>query len=458
MIKRLLRIKTFYFVLIVLLSSINVYAIDPMADRALLEAASRGDSRGIREALSRGAYIDARDILGNTPLIVASDNGYQEIVRYLIEHKASINALNKYGYSALLSAMVNSYRGIVSLLLVAGADPALENIYGTSAEILLATAGYQDFIEYIDDTATEIGNRELISPFPKRGSTGAIHNSRWREHFNALLTEGKPEEASEYLIAIASNSNFEAQYLLGFLLLERGSYETGTRWLLRSTESDDPEILYNVGKIFLTGNYEVLSSTGIELLNRARIMGSLPAEVEIAKAQLFGLGTKKDYTSAFRVFKKAVESGNVEAEYYLGYCYFTGRGIEKDEVVGLDYIGSAGLRGLDEANEFIARLQSEEIMKLIAVSGVEDRAILNSALLSFNATMLQESDNTCDIYDISQLISNEYGLQRLELCYVDDNRVVVKYFTTIVDDDDLLLYLQNIAKDASFERMSPYND
>jgi len=445
------------FTILLQLLAIDSFAFDPIADRNLLQAVSRGDSRLMRESLTQGAYIDVRDRLGNTPLIIASDNGYIEIVRYLLSRDASINALNNYGYSAILSAMVNGHRGIVSVLLSKGADIDLENKYGRSTTDILTASGYKNFEEYINDTGGLIGNM-IISPFPKRGSTGAIHNSRWREHFNLLLTKGDHDGAAEYLVAIASNSNFEAQYLLGMLLIERGNYDEGSRWLMRSTESDNKDLLYRVGKLFATGNYGVMSSEGIELLNRARIMGSLEAQIEIARAQLFGIGTNLNYYEAVKNLSEGVEEKNIEAEFLLGYCFYTGKGVEQNDDRGLDMIRSAASKGFEEADIFLDRLQSEQIIDLVATSRVEDREHLKATLLSFNANIIDQPDSRCDTYDISNLIIYEYGLLRLNVCYFGDNRVDTTYYTTILDDSDLLLYLKNIAKDAVFEEVTKYDE
>lgn len=445
------------FIILFQLLVTNSFALDPIADRNLLQAVSRGDSRLMREALTQGAYLDVRDRLGNTPLIIASDNGYMEIVRYLLNRGASVNSLNNYGYSALHSAMVNGHRGVVSILLSKGADIDLENKYGRSTLDILTASGYKNFEEYINDTGGLIGNM-IISPFPKRGSTGAIHNSRWREHFNLLLTSDDHDSAAEYLVAIASNSNFEAQYLLGMLLIERGDYDEGSRWLERSTESNDRDLLYRVGKLFATGNYGVESKEGIKLLNRARILGSLEAKIEIARAQLFGIGTDMNYYEAVRALREGVEEKSIEAEFLLGYCFYTGKGVEQNEDRGLDMIRSAATKNFQEADVFLDRLQSERIMDLVATSGVADREHLKATLLSFNADIIPQPDSRCDTYDISNLIIDEYGLSRLDVCYFGDAIVNTTYYTTIIDDSDLLLYLKNIAKNATFKEVTEYDE
>ena len=40
---------------------------------------------------------------------------------------------------------------------------------------------------------------------------------------------------------------------------------------------------------------------------------------------------KKDYTQAVVWFRKAAEQGYAEAQYYLGFCYYRGKGVSKDD-------------------------------------------------------------------------------------------------------------------------------
>lgn len=60
-----------------------------------------------------------------------------------------------------------------------------------------------------------------------------------------------------------------------------------------------------------------------------------------AKADDYRKGIKaydnKDYSTAAKYLKKAAEKGNADAEYYLGLLYFTGRGVDKDGMLAIDY-------------------------------------------------------------------------------------------------------------------------
>ena len=143
------------------------------ADRELIEAAFAGETWKAREALSRGAKIEARDPGSNwTPLMWASLGGKLGTVRYLLSRGAKVNALgggdrrmillglgreysqgsganatvSRSGFfignanvTALLLASCGGYGMTVEELLKRGANP---NIAAASGDAPLAGAAY----------------------------------------------------------------------------------------------------------------------------------------------------------------------------------------------------------------------------------------------------------------------------------------------------------------------------
>lgn len=85
----------------------------------------RRDIDAIRELLSRGADIDARDRYGQTGLMIAAHSGDLEIVATLIENGASLNVTAKFGLSALMLAIVAGHTETARLLIRAGAELSL---------------------------------------------------------------------------------------------------------------------------------------------------------------------------------------------------------------------------------------------------------------------------------------------------------------------------------------------
>jgi ankyrin repeat protein len=85
----------------------------------------RRDIDAIRELLSRGADIDARDRYGQTGLMIAAHSGDLEVVATLIENGASLNVTAKFGLSALMLAIVAGHTETARLLIRAGAELSL---------------------------------------------------------------------------------------------------------------------------------------------------------------------------------------------------------------------------------------------------------------------------------------------------------------------------------------------
>ncbi|MCO6420011.1 ankyrin repeat domain-containing protein, partial [Siccirubricoccus sp. KC 17139] len=63
---------------------------DLSPNAALFDAINRGDMAAARDAVARGADIDARNVLGLTPIDAAVDQGRTEIMFYLLSIRTGI--------------------------------------------------------------------------------------------------------------------------------------------------------------------------------------------------------------------------------------------------------------------------------------------------------------------------------------------------------------------------------
>jgi ankyrin repeat protein len=92
------------------------------ANKALLEAAGKGDSEAVKQHLAAGANVNVkRAWYGRTPLHIATWSGQEQIVQLLIEKGASVNAKDKGGWTPLYCAVESGYKNIVELLISNGA-------------------------------------------------------------------------------------------------------------------------------------------------------------------------------------------------------------------------------------------------------------------------------------------------------------------------------------------------
>ena len=98
-----------------------------------LFAAAKKDANAVREALAKGAHINALDRGGETPLMRAIEYGRTDVVDMLLAHKADVNVVAKTvenvpdyldwtGYTALILAAAHGCIDIVQTLLNNKAD------------------------------------------------------------------------------------------------------------------------------------------------------------------------------------------------------------------------------------------------------------------------------------------------------------------------------------------------
>jgi ankyrin repeat protein len=92
-------------------------------DRALLDAAKRGDVVAVKQALKSGADVNAAQGDGLTALHIAAQEGRLDIAKLLIGAKANVEARTKIGgYTPLHLAAASGSADLVKTLLDAGAD------------------------------------------------------------------------------------------------------------------------------------------------------------------------------------------------------------------------------------------------------------------------------------------------------------------------------------------------
>jgi ankyrin repeat protein len=84
---------------------------DTNVDDALLKASAQGDLAEVRNLLEKGADVNARTDMGETPLHLAHS---EEVARFLIEHGADVNARDgEYGMTPLFNQGIAVCRFLV---------------------------------------------------------------------------------------------------------------------------------------------------------------------------------------------------------------------------------------------------------------------------------------------------------------------------------------------------------
>jgi len=89
----------------------------------LIQAAEDGNLQSVKNALSDGADINAKDKNGVPVLMWAANNGHFEVVKLLLDRGADVNVKRTdIGTTALLVASLQGHTEVVKLLIAAKAD------------------------------------------------------------------------------------------------------------------------------------------------------------------------------------------------------------------------------------------------------------------------------------------------------------------------------------------------
>jgi ankyrin repeat protein len=116
----------------------NVNAKDSIQDSAFLYAGAEGFNEVLQLTLAAGADVASINRYGGTALIPASEHGHVETVGILIAAGVPVNHVNNLGWTAMQEAILLNDGGprqqeVVRLLLEAGADPDIRDPEGRTA-------------------------------------------------------------------------------------------------------------------------------------------------------------------------------------------------------------------------------------------------------------------------------------------------------------------------------------
>lgn len=124
----------------------------------ILDAASKGDIARMKRCLDKGANVNAKDNLGNTPLICAIEtSNAPEACDFLIKHHADVNLQNKRRRFPLYNAAAKGDQAVCKLLLEAGANRNKKSRNGeTAADVALRIADKRKLAEFINAWRPEV--------------------------------------------------------------------------------------------------------------------------------------------------------------------------------------------------------------------------------------------------------------------------------------------------------------
>lgn len=86
------------------------------------------------------------------------------------------------------------------------------------------------------------------------------------------------------------------------------------------------QLLHRADSLYRMGNFE----KAVEVYLQSAEAGNAEAQFDIGYAYYTGEGTQRDYTSAAMWFKRSAKQNFAKAQYNLAYCYMNGRGVPRD--------------------------------------------------------------------------------------------------------------------------------
>jgi ankyrin repeat protein len=99
----------------------KVVTVQP-PDISIWDAAEKGNIEAVKQNLTEGVDVNAKEQFGMTPLHYAARSGHKEIVELLIAEGADVNAKDGDGFTPLHPAAYMGQKEIVELLIAKGAD------------------------------------------------------------------------------------------------------------------------------------------------------------------------------------------------------------------------------------------------------------------------------------------------------------------------------------------------
>lgn len=129
---------------------------NPMNEPSLHAAAQKDNIQVVKQLLSAGAPLEARDQSGSTALLVATRANAIDAARVLIGAGADVNAKDNINDSAYLYAGARGHLDILKMTLAHGADLKSTNRYGGTALIPAAERGHVETVQTLVDAGVAV--------------------------------------------------------------------------------------------------------------------------------------------------------------------------------------------------------------------------------------------------------------------------------------------------------------
>ncbi|MDR0327432.1 MAG: ankyrin repeat domain-containing protein [Planctomycetaceae bacterium] len=324
-------------VLLVTLATVMVCGDSVMGqapdDSSLHDAALWGRIKIVKNLVSRGADVNAKDDYGFTPLYGAAVQGHVETVQFLVSKGAKVNTKNKDGDTPLLGATKGGYVEIVKFLVSKGADVNVKDQFGSSPLNYAAWSGHVEITKLLVSHGADVlaKNNNGYTPLHSVAQGGNVEIAK------ILVAKGSDVHAKDDyngtpLHVAAKNGHFEIVKFLvsnGANVNEKNkggetplgcAYHFTRRAGGKTDNSDVIQYLRNAEQ----GQTRQLTNTGLPddgFTDGDFSYDGPPLSIDTPLATLKKVSDLFDHTDE-----------GTEATFYLAQCYLLGyKGCPKDE-------------------------------------------------------------------------------------------------------------------------------
>jgi len=196
-------------------------------DRALFEAAERGDISNIERLLNAGAKVNCTLDGDGTPLMGAANSGNVEVVRLLLDRGADPNLGVSGDGNPLIIAAREGHLAVVALLLDRRADPNRAVLGDGNPLIMAAREGHADVVALLLDHGADI---DKIVPEDEN----ALIQASGEGHLNVvklLVSRGANVNARAWA---AKASRRDGEWRTPLSMARKGGYEAVVAFLLNA--------------------------------------------------------------------------------------------------------------------------------------------------------------------------------------------------------------------------------
>lgn len=206
---------------------------------------------------------------------------------------------------------------------------------------------------------------------------------------------------------------------------------------------EDPSQLTGDGIVLLnsfetTGNYND-ASHAFELFSQAAGLGDVEAEYYLGYCYFYGYGTTKDYDRAYDHFLSAANEGDALAQAMVGKCLYNGYGTTQNHEACYDWFVKAAEEGVPSAENGLGNCYKhgygveKDLDKMIywyqlAADAGEDNALVNLGACYYEGLGVERNlERAIELYHRSADRGNSLAQFYLAECYRDGDGVPRDY-------------------------------